>query len=145
MRGTRRSVGRVGVTGDLPYRRGIVATECAVAVSGLAGSAMLLSGTGTPPVAALAPLGLTSWVLPGLWLFATVPAPAAVAAWTTWHRSPHARTAVLVAAATMLVEVTVQVPVVGPDPLQLLFGGIAAALALALAVGPRAGTVLTSA
>jgi hypothetical protein len=60
-----------------PYRTGLVLIESFVALGGAAGAGQLLTGAFTPPVSDLAPLGLTSWVLPGLWLFATVAAPSA--------------------------------------------------------------------
>jgi hypothetical protein len=68
-------------------------------------------------------------VLPGLWLAATVPVPAGVAAALVLRRSPHAPEAVVVAGAAMAIEVAVQVPFVGPHPLQAVFGSTAVLLA----------------
>jgi hypothetical protein len=112
-----------------PHRRLIVLVESLVAVNGLLGTVMLTTGSATPPVSDLAPLGLSSWVLPGAWLAATVSVPAAAAAVLAARRSPVAPTAVLVASASMLLEVLVQIPFVGPDPLQAVFGGVAVAMA----------------
>jgi hypothetical protein len=47
------------------YQRSIVGIETAMAVFGLGGGVMLMSGHWTPPVEALNPLGLSSWVFPG--------------------------------------------------------------------------------
>ena len=115
-----------------PFRTGIVALECLVAVGGIAGTIQLWTGTYAPPVDVLEPLGLTSWKLPALWLFATVVVPSTVPAWLAWRKSPHAPTAVLVAAAALLVELVVQIPFVGPDVLQ---AGFAVALAAAAFTG----------
>lgn len=122
-----------------PLRRTLATGESVVAVCGLAGAVMLTAGVFTPPVTDLAPLGLTSWVLPGLWLAATVPVPAGAAAVLALRRSPWAPTAVLVASATLAVEVLVQIPFVGPDPLQAVFGGAALALAGVAVQARRSG------
>lgn len=121
----------------LPHRRVFVATESIVALGGAVGTWQLLSGTGTPPVSDLEPLGLSSWVLPGMWLFATTTTPASIAAWLAWRRSPLAPTAVLVASCTLAVEIAVQIPFIGPSPLQPVFGTAAAVLAV-LALRARA-------
>ena len=60
------------VTRTRRHRRSLVAIESTMAVFGLGGGIMLVSGYGAPPVEALAPLGLSTWVLPGLWLTASV-------------------------------------------------------------------------
>ncbi|MGV8965879.1 MAG: hypothetical protein ACOH2F_06330 [Cellulomonas sp.] len=96
----------------------------------------LLTGTFTPPVTDLEPLGLTSWTLPGAWLFATVAVPSSAAAWLAWRRAPLAPAAVLVASGTLAVELVVQIPFIGPSALQAVFGGFAAGLA-GLAVDAR--------
>jgi hypothetical protein len=104
--------------------------EGLVAVGGIGGTVQLLTGTAAPPVEDLEPLGLTSWVLPGLWLFASVAVPSMVAAWLAWRRSPRAPAAVLVASALLAVELLVQIPFVGPSVLQAVFGAIAIMLAV---------------
>jgi hypothetical protein len=118
-----------------PHRRVLLALESLLAVAGLAGTIQLIAGVYTPPLDSLPP-GLSSWVLPGLWLFATVPLPAAIAAWLLYRRSPYAPTAVLVGAATLALEVGVQIPFIGLNWLQAIFGGLAVVLA-ALAVHAR--------
>jgi hypothetical protein len=54
-----------------PHRRTFIIVESLVALSGLAGAVQLMAGVATPPNSDL-PLGLSSWVLPGFWLFGTV-------------------------------------------------------------------------
>jgi hypothetical protein len=100
-----------------------------VAAAGLGGALALVTGWSTPPVSAIEPLGLSSWVLPGLWLAATVPLPSGVATALVVRRSRYAPEAVVLAGATMAVEVLVQVPFVGPHPLQAVFGPAAVVLA----------------
>jgi hypothetical protein len=112
-----------------PYRRTFVVGEALIALAGAAGAAQLCSGSLTPPVSDLAPLGLSSWVLPGLWLFASVAAPSSAAAWLAWRRSAHAPAAVLVASTALVTELVVQIPFVGPSVLQIVFGTAAVALA----------------
>ena len=77
--------------------------------------------------------------MPGLWLFATVPLPATVAAVLAYRRSPYAPAAVLLAAATMAIEVVVQIPFIGLNPLQAVFGGVAVALGALAVHAHRAG------
>ena len=121
-----------------PHREILVGAEALVALGGVAGAAQLLTGTSTPPVADLEPLGLSSWALPGAWLFATVAVPSAAAAWLAWRRAPLAPAAVLVASGTLAVELVVQIPFVGPSALQAVFGTVAVGLA-GLAVDARRG------
>jgi len=111
-----------------PYRVTFVAAESVLAVAGAAGAVQLATGTFAPPVSDLAPLGLTTWVLPAVWLFATVAVPSAAAAALSWHRSTHAPVAVAVASAALAVELAVQVPFVGPSALQVVFGAAAVTL-----------------
>jgi hypothetical protein len=114
------------------HRRPMVAIESAMAVFGLGGGIMLISGHGTPPVEALTPLGLSSWVLPGVWLTTSVALPSAVAAYLAWQGSPSAPRAVMVASALLAVELLVQIPFLGVNGLQAAMasiGGTAAALA----------------
>lgn len=118
-----------------PFRRAIIAVECLVVAGGIAGTVQLWTGTYAPPVADVEPLGLTSWRLPALWLFIMVVAPSTVAAWLAWRKSPHTPTAVLVASAALAAELVIQIPFVGTDVLQAVFGGVALGLAAAALVG----------
>lgn len=114
------------------HRRSLVTIESAMAVFGLGGGVMLMAGRGTPPVEWLAPLGLSSWVLPGVWLTASVAVPSAAAAYLAFRRSPRTLTAVYLASALLGVELVVQIPFLGVNGLQAamaLVGGTAAALA----------------
>ena len=110
-----------------PHRRTFIIVESLVALSGLAGAVQLMAGVATPPNSDL-PLGLSSWVLPGFWLFGTVALPAAIAGLLAYRRSPYAPLAVVLASVTMAVEVLVQIPFIGLNPLQAVFGGLAAVL-----------------
>lgn len=113
--------------------RGLMVTiESAMAVFGLGGGVMLMSGHGTPPVESLEPLGLSSWILPGVWLTASVAVPSAAAAYLAWRKSSWAPRAVMAASALLGVELLVQIPFLGVNGLQAsmaLIGGTAAALA----------------
>ena len=119
----------------MKYRRTIIAIETAVAVAALLGVAQLLFGLATPAVANLAPLGLHTWRLPALWLFATVVVPSAAAAWLAWRRSPHTPAAVLVASVALIVELLVQVPFIGVNPMQPVMGTAALVLAVLALLG----------
>jgi hypothetical protein len=112
-----------------PHRAILVGAEAIVALGGIGGSLQLLTGTATPPVADLEPIGLTSWVLPGIWLFATVAVPSSAAAWLAWRRAPLAPAVVLVASGTLALELAVQIPFIGPSALQAVFGAFAVGLA----------------
>ncbi len=119
------------------FRWLFVVVEGLVVVGAVSGTIQLVTGTAVPPVEDLEPLGLTSWVLPGVWLFASVAVPSTVAAWLAWRRSPHAPNAVLVASALLAVELLVQIPFVGPSLFQAVFGTVAIVLAvLALIARP---------
>jgi hypothetical protein len=122
-----------------PFRSAIVVVETLVGLGGLAGSIQLLVGAATPPVAVLSPLGLSSWTLPAGWLFLTVALPSGLAAWLAWRRSPWAPVAVLAASALLITELLFQIPFVGFSVLQLIFGGVAAAMAVIALVARRAG------
>ena len=123
-------------TRSYAHRWAFVIVESLVAVGGAAGAVQLASGTFTPPVSAIEPLGLTTWTLPGLWLFASVAVPSAVAAVLAWRRSPRTPAAVLVASALLVVELVVQIPFIGPSLLQAVFGTVAVVMA-ALALRAR--------
>jgi hypothetical protein len=123
--------------GRYRFRWAFVIVEALVAIGAIGGTVQLVTGTAAPPVDDLEPLGLTSWVLPGIWLFASVAVPSMVAAWLAWRRSPAAPTAVLVASLLLVVELVVQIPFVGPSLLQAVFGTVAVVLAgLALVARP---------
>jgi hypothetical protein len=103
------------------------------------GSVMLISGSGTPPVSVLKPVGLTTWVLPGLWLFATAAVPSTVASGLAWRRSAWAPPAVLFASATLALELLVQIPLLGPSWLQAVFGLVAISMTVLALRAKRAG------
>jgi hypothetical protein len=128
---------RRGATTDgHPFRRTFVIAESVICLSGAMGTWQLLTDTFTPDVTALEPLGLKTWTLPGVWLFATAAAPAGAAAWLAYRRSDRAPAAVLVANGLLAVELLVQMPFLGLSPLQAIYGAPAAGLA-ALALRAR--------
>ena len=122
-----------------PFRRLFLVVEAIVAVGGAAGAVQLLTGTATPPVSDLEPLGLTSWTLPAFWLFATTAVPATAAAWCAYRRHPFTPTAVLLACAALAVELLVQIPFVGPSALQAVFGTVVLVLGAATWRARRGG------
>jgi hypothetical protein len=122
-----------------PFRIAIVVVETLVGLGGLAGSVQLLVGAATPPVAVLSPLGISSWTLPAGWLFLTVALPSGLAAWLAARRSPWASVAVLTASALLITELLFQIPFVGFSVLQLIFGSVAAAMAVIALMARRAG------
>jgi hypothetical protein len=124
---------------DYPFRRIIVVIETLVGLGGLAGSIQLLAGVATPPMSALHPLGLSSWTLPAGWLFMTVALPSGLAAWLAWRRSPWAPPAVLLASALLATELLVQIPFIGLNILQLIFGAVAVGTAVVGLLARRAG------
>lgn len=113
-----------------PGRATFVVVESIVAIGGLSGAVQLATGTYAPPVSDLEPLGLTSWKLPAVWLFATTALPAGAAAWWAFRRAPIAAWAVLLASATLALELVVQIPFVGPSILQAVFGAVSVTLAV---------------
>jgi hypothetical protein len=108
-----------------PFRRTFVVAGAVLALAGTAGAVQLMAGASTPPVDDLEPLGLHSWVLPGLWLFVSVAVPWTVVAIAAARRHPATPRAVLVACGLLLFELIVQVPFVGPSPLQAVLGAAA--------------------
>jgi hypothetical protein len=130
---------RTRIEKDYPFRRTIVITESVLGLAGLAGSIQLLAGVATPPVSALNPLGLSSWTLPAGWLFLSVAAPSGMAAWLAWRRSAWAAPAVFLGSALLATELLVQIPFLGPSILQLIFGTVAAGMAVVGLLVRRAG------
>ena len=123
----------------LPFRRTFLAVETVLAVSGLAGAWQLWDGTYAPPISNLDPLGLDSWRLPAVWLFASVAVPSTVAAVSALRRRPHTPAVVIGASGLLLVEVTVQIPFVGPSVLQAVFGGVALTMGALAVAAHRSG------
>ena len=121
-----------------PFRRVIMWGEAALAVAGVAGAVQLVTGVATPPAERL-PFGLTTWRLPGAWLFATVAVPSGAAAALAWRRSPRTPSAVLVGSGLLATELVTQVPFVGPNPLQAVFGAVAVGLGGVGLLAGRAG------
>ena len=113
-----------------PFRKTFTVIEALVAVGGVMGTVQLLTGTFTPPVSVLEPVGLSSWALPGVWLFGTVVVPSATAAVLAWRGSAYAPRAVLLASASLALELLVQIPFLGPSVLQAVFGTIAVGMAI---------------
>jgi hypothetical protein len=122
-----------------PFRRPIVVVEALVGLAGLAGSIQLFTGTATPPVSVLRPLGLSNWILPAGWLFLSVAVPSGLAAWLAWRRSVWAPPAVLLSSALLAIELLVQMPFLGFSILQLIFGVIAIGMAVVALRARRAG------
>lgn len=123
----------------LPHRRTLTAVLALLALAGAAGAGQLVVGVSTPPVEDLEPLGLTTWVLPGIWLLVSVAVPSAVAAVATWQRRGRATDLALLAAGLLAVELVVQIPFVGPSPLQAVLGVVAALVAWLAVDARRAG------
>lgn len=121
----------------LELRWVVVGLESLIAIGALAGTWQLWDGTFAPPVSDLEPLGLDSWRLPAVWLFASVAAPSLVALYAAATDRTWAPYAVLVASVLLLVEVTVQIPFVGPSVLQAVFGGLALVLGAVAVVSLR--------
>ncbi len=110
-------------------RIGLAACQAVVAACAVMGAAQLFLDVATPPESSIEPLGLASWRLPACWLLATVGVPFAIAAVGTWTAAPWARTASLLASGLLLLELLVQIPFLGPNALQWIFGLAALALA----------------
>jgi hypothetical protein len=115
----------VSSSGDVARLRVLAVLAGLTSAAAWVGVAQLVLGVYTPPVADLEPLGLDSWLLPGLWLAASVAVPCLVVAVMAGRRSPRAGWAALVAAGLLAVELVVQVPFVGLDPLQAVMGTVA--------------------
>lgn len=122
-----------------PFRRTFVVAGALLALAGAAGAVQLIAGVSTPPVDDLDPLGLHSWVLPGIWLFVAVAVPWAVVAVLAVIRRPVTPTAALAACGLLVFELVVQIPFVGPSPLQAVLGTVAVALGVIALRARRAG------
>ena len=109
-------------------RRTLGVIAAATSLAAVVGSLQLVSGTFAPPVSDLEPLGLRSWTLPGLWLAASVALPCAAAAVLAWRGSRRLGTASIGAGAMLGVELLVQIPFVGLDPLQAVMAVVAVTL-----------------
>ena len=116
-------------SGDVARLRALAAVAGLTSVAAWIGAAQLVLGVYTPPVSDLEPLGLQSWLVPGLWLAASVAVPCLVVAVMAGRRSPRTGWAALVAAGLLAVELAVQVPFVGLDPLQAVMGTVAVVVA----------------
>lgn len=112
----------------LRHRNALLLLATLTSLAALVGAVQLITDTFTPPVGDLEPLGLHSWVLPGMWLAASVAVPCAAVAFLAGRRSDRAGRAAIVAGVLLTVELAVQVPFVGFDPLQVVMGLVAAAL-----------------
>jgi hypothetical protein len=110
------------------WRRTLGATAGLTALAATVGAVQLVTGTFTPPISDLEPLGLTSWTIPGLWLAASVAVPCGGTAVLAWRGSARSGAAAVVAGGLLGVELAVQVPFVGLDPLQAVMGLVAAGL-----------------
>lgn len=93
------------------------------------GAVQLAVGLYAPPVADLQPLRLHSWLLPAIWLAASVAVPCLIVTVLAVRRSLRTGWAALVAALLLAVELVVQVPFVGLDPLQAVMGTTALVIA----------------
>ena len=123
------------------WRRTVGVVSALTAAAAAVGSVQLVTGTFTPPVSDLRPLGLESWVMPGLWLAASVAVPCAATAVLAWRRSHWMGPAAIGAGALLVVELVVQVPFVGLDPLQGVMGMVAISLVgLGFSSARRSGT-----
>ena len=111
--------------GAYRYRGVFIVVEAVIAFGAIAGTVQLIAQKGTPPVSDLDSLGLTSWTLPGVWLFVSVAVPSGAAAWLAWRRSAHAPVWVLIASGALAVELLVQIPFIGLSriPVRLWCGG----------------------
>jgi hypothetical protein len=130
---------RTSAQATTPFRWIFVVLEAFVVIGAVSGAAQLWTGTFTPPVSDLDALGLDSWRLPAVWLFCSVAVPSTVALVSALRRWPRAPQVVLVASALLLVEVTVQIPFVGPSVLQGVMGAIALLLGTLAVVARRRG------
>lgn len=127
-----------------PFRRTFICVGAFLALAGTGGAVQLIAGVSTPPVDDLDPLGLHSWALPGIWLFVSVAVPWAVVTVLAVRRRPATPTAVLAACGLLLFELVVQIPFVGPSPLQAVLGTVAVVLGVLALRARRAGWATAS-
>lgn len=113
----------------LRWRRTLGATALLTSAAAAVGSVQLMAGVFTPPVSDLSSLGLQSWVLPGLWLAASVALPCAATAFLARKCSPWLGAAAVGSGALLLVELAVQIPFIGLDPLQAVMAAVAVFMA----------------
>lgn len=110
------------------WRRTLGTTAAVTSLAAVVGAVQLVTDTYTPPVSDLEPLGLSSWALPGLWLAASVAVPCAATALLAWRGSARLGAAAIAAGGLLGVELLVQIPFVGLDPLQAVMGVVAGTL-----------------
>lgn len=115
-------------TTEVEWRRTLGTLAGLTSVAASVGAAQLISGTFTPPVDALSSLGWDTWVLPGIWLATSVALPCGAASVLAIRRSPWLGAAAAGAGLLLLVELLVQIPFVGPDPLQAIMSAVAVGL-----------------
>lgn len=113
-----------------PHRRVFTTAAAVIAVAGLVGTGQLVTGTMTPPNSDLDRLGLDSWVLPGVWLFASVVVPWSAGAWAAFRRWSVTPMVVVAAAILLIFELAVQVPFLGFSPFQPIMALAALSLGL---------------
>jgi hypothetical protein len=124
----RGSVQTPALASPCPLRRTLVAVQAVLATCGAAGALQLGLGIATPPISTIEGIGLTSWDLPALWLFTTVAVPAGVGALFAWRGVSVAPLAAVVTGVALLVELLVQMPFLGLNVLQAVFGLVAISL-----------------
>ncbi|MFE7224059.1 hypothetical protein ACFU7D_04645 [Nocardioides sp. NPDC057577] len=123
------STAGAGAIAPVPaWRRTVGVLSALTGAAAAVGSVQLLTGTFAPPVSDLEALGLESWALPALWLAGTVAVPCAATAVLAWRRSRWMGAAAVAAGSLLLVELAVQLPFVGLDPLQGVMAVVAGSL-----------------
>lgn len=117
-------------------RAGLVGLELFVGVGAVYGGIMLIRDSWALPLSDLDPLPLTSWVLPGVALLATVAIPMVLAAWLVVRGNGRAANVSIAAGAFLVGWILFQLAVIGPQmglqAVMLVLGGIVAALGLLL-------------
>jgi hypothetical protein len=123
-------------------RVALIALEAFIGVGAVYGGVMLIRGSWDLPVADLDPLPLSSWVLPGVALLATVAAPMALAAVLVGRHRPAAAGASVAAGAVLVGWILFQLAVIGPQmalqAVMLVLGAVVAGLGLLLRRQERA-------